>query len=227
MDLKLLAQKALNEGLPSLTPAEEHILYILFRKEIRKGAFVISANQDVIKAFCVHILASKDEPLRVIDFQRQLRSSAKSLAGAEVPVSSLVLYATWFEHWLNMMVTVAKLRENIPEELVVRYFAKKPTIHERLRELESSKGLSKLPRDLRAFVGRLVMLRQRYVHYSWKGLPAAKVATLHKRVVSVVAEAEQRLDSMKDYEWNNFDRAHDSLVVSLFPRAKHQDYFEK
>ena len=221
-----IAKQCLNKGLSSLSAEDEHELYIFFRKEVRKNAFKIQETNtiNILKAFCQYIIADS-EVLRVMDFQLYLRKCAKDLSAARPPIASLVLYATCVEHWLNMMLTVAKLRQGNSPSTVGAYFDTGPKIKERLKLLGPISGLSEFPDSLKIFTYELVGRRNDYVHYSWQGLKPEKVEDLHTKIHALVQKAEVRLDEMRLYEWDNFDKQYDTQAMSIFPRARHNEYW--
>lgn len=220
--LSELARRCLEHGLNSLTESEERALHRIFRNETRKGAYRpwgVGA-EDILRDFCQYVAANFSMPytvLHVIDFQPLLRRRARAASRAKVPVTSLVLFATWVEHWLNMMVTVAMLRSGYGESEIERFFAPQPGLTKKLQFLENDLHLGKLPK--RDQLINLVTTRNRFVHYTWRGRPAGEVQSELGNIRSTVRRADSLLVELIAFERATFDAEFSALAASMFPRA--------
>ncbi len=224
MDLPELASKCLTSGLGGLTHEEFSALRDFFRKEIRKGAYRPQAATPAgtLEDFCKRLAAVDSVAVvSVIDYQLYLRRHALALAsaGEPMPLASLILYATWAEHWLNMMITVGMLRQQKLEQEVAEYFAARPRFKDKVDLLGSPLNMSPPPTSLRATLIQLVKTRNSYVHYNWEGRQSRELRKEHDGVRALVGRAEALLDGLITYERSVLDAPFDELVEKVFPRA--------
>ena len=114
MGIVEIAMRVRVAGIDSVRVEDEAELHELFRKEVRKKAFDPTGMPEAraLDRFCSHVLdefSSASAPVVVYDILHVLRTRAKPALATDSTVPNLILYATWIEHWLNMLITVAML----------------------------------------------------------------------------------------------------------------------
>ena len=186
---------------------------------MRKGAFQ-PRNGDVLTQFCKHVCAEFAKPMVVYDYLGYFRRRALATSRSKsVPIVALVLYATWLEHWLNMVITVAMLRRRDSEPKLEAYFAKRPHFKTKLGLLGASMKLPPLPKSEYDLAIKVVHLRNGYVHYAWRGLSPSKLAKHRANVRDVVSKCKTLLPALRRYEATALDAPGDALAKKLFPRV--------
>jgi len=221
-DISLIADKCLTQGRANLTLREERLLQVLFLNETRKGAFRVP-HGDVLKAFCEHVQSefrdTTSTPL-VYDFLAYWRRRAMAASRSEKPpLAALVLFATWLEHWLNMVITIAKLRRGETAEKIAKYFAGRPRFDVKVDELGPRLGLSPLPGNSRGLMLRVIKTRNDFVHYTWQGDLPGRVHRRLANVRGIVSKCPDLLVALRKYEEATLNAPFERLSRELFPRA--------
>jgi len=216
-----LARRCKSQGLRALSRYEKRALRVLCAKEMRKRAFQPQASRPrkVLAEFCDHVIRSFDAsaaPVVVIDNQPYFRRIARRLSKQDVPLASLILYAAWIEHWVNMMVTVAMLRGGNVPSVPLAFLKTQPKFKEKLVKLASAVGINELPKKLRDALLEVVKLRNRYLHFGWEGLPLRQVRNDLKTLGAVVKRCERLLDKAQAFEHQHFDAPYSQLVSRVF-----------
>lgn len=218
----LAAQRCLREGIAALSAREQRALAILFRDETRKGAFQ-PPTTDVLNCFCQHIVTEfpQQHTTQVVyDYLPYLRRRAGLAARSRsLPLVALVLYATWLEHWVNMVITVATLRNRIPQADVDRYFDGHPRFEDKLTELGAALSLPTLPAALRGQVTKLMKCRNDYVHYTWQGYHIGGAHRRHANLRNIVKQAPPLLKTLREWEFDALDARFKAMSRRLFPLA--------
>jgi hypothetical protein len=213
-----IARRCKAGGIRALPRGERREFRGLLQKELRKCAFrpVSIRPTEVLREFCDHVIGGFDvsaKPVAVVDSQPYLRRNAKRLAKQSVPVASLILYAAWIEHWVNMMVTVAMLREGHAPGKPLQCLKSQPRFKDKLAILAKSLGVA-LPKKLRDAVIQVVDLRNGYVHFVWEGKAPRRISKDVGTLQSVVARCETILEDAARFEFERFDAPYVKLVSS-------------
>jgi hypothetical protein len=225
--MSALASRCLGQGLLNLAPAEQDALRDLFVKECRKGAFKPSGSDAtaILKEFCVHVraeFADTGTVMTVFDFQPLLRATAEKVASeaeqsTKAPIAALILYATCVEHWVNMMIAVAKLRQGYTVEAILEFLSdKRRRFEEKLGHIGPQSGLSELPTDTRNKVTDLMGTRNDYVHYVWKGEPDRTVRNHVAHVTALVKSAPKLLVALDRFEEESLDTTYAEVCRAIF-----------
>jgi hypothetical protein len=218
----LAAKRCLREGIAALSAREQRALANLFRDETRKGAFRLPAS-DILTSFCQHIVDEfphQHTTQVVYDYLPYLRRRAKLAARSNsVPLVSLVLYATWLEHWINMVITVAMLRNQVSQTEVDRYFDSQPNFASKLAQLGPVLALPPLPRTLQGPVKKLIACRNDYVHYTWRGSHSGHAHRRHSNLRNIVLRAPELLVRLRAWEVDALDAQFRPISRRLFPLA--------
>lgn len=151
----------------------------------------------------------------MVDSRPHLRRNAKRLAKQSVPVASLILYAAWIEHWVNMMVTVAMLREGKAPSQALQYLKRQPRFKDKLVDLDKSLGVAALPKKLRDNIIQVVCLRNGHLHFVWEGKSPKRLPKNVETLRSVVSRCEAILDDAARFGFEQFDAPYVKLVSSI------------
>ena len=205
-----------------LKDEERAELRALFIKEARKGAFLVSEG-DVVgtrAAFCAHVQREfGDSVLTVMDALPYFRRKAGEQIGDRVPLASLLLYATWSENWVNVLIAVGTLRQGKPEETVDAYFAARPRFKDKVDHLQSLCGRA-LPERERGWLMQVTKTRARYHHYVWKGVPALRLQKDLKGIAALMLRSDTMITGLLAFEYQEFDAPLIPVSLALFPPAR-------
>lgn len=215
-----IARKCKIDGLRGLSAMERRQLRALLQKELRKCAYVPKASRprEVLLEFCDHVIRGFDvsaNPVVVIDSLPYLHRNAKRLSKQQPPVASLILYAAWLEHWVNMMVTVAMLREGHSPSKPQQFLQSQPRFRAKLETLAKSLNLAALPKKLRDAIIQVVDLRNGYVHFLWEGRSPQRLGRDSQTLRAVVNRCEVVIADSKRFEYKHFDAIYEPLVASI------------
>lgn len=191
----------------------------LYIKEARKGAFHPSGNDaDAMRiAFCEHVEREfGPSVLTVIDCLPYFRQKAKDQLGDETPLAALVLYATWLEHWINVLMSMAMLRDGAMESDVDAYIASRPRSKDKVERLRSL-CRSQFPDEELGWIFQVIKTRARYHHYVWKGKSERWIRKDLKGMGALVRKGDKMLSGLLAFERAEFDEKHLALADEMFP----------
>jgi len=216
-----LARRCKSGGLRALSRSERQEFRALFEKEIRKCAFKprCSNAHEVLTQFCDHVVRGFNataQPRVVTDSRPYLRRTARRLAKHRVPTASLILYAAWIEHWVNIMVTVAMLRSGKAPIEPLRYLKTQPKFDDKLKKLACVVGLTALPKKIRDSLIQVVKTRNEHLHFTWEGKSPERSCKDENTVRVIVKRCETILDDALAFEHQQFDAPHAQIVSSVF-----------
>jgi hypothetical protein len=190
-------------GYEVLEESERAYLALLFAGDVRKGEFAVEGEDDVAtrRRFCAHVRQSflEAEFRVVLDHRDTIATQAKALADERRPLASLILYATWVEHWLNAVVVTTAIHRGIAPDLSEQIVRDAP-LRAKLTWLLQLAGLPPLHEEHRKAIVSLTDLRNAYVHYKWSGRTPEELAQEEERLRQTVQRAEALLDYLREYE---------------------------
>jgi hypothetical protein len=221
MNVAELAALCLSAGLEALSPAELDEMRGLYMKEARKGAFRARSGDvaAIRQAFCEHVQREfNSSTLLVIDALPYFRRKAREQSGDATPRASLILYATWIEHWINVLISIALQRDGATEADVEVYFQSRPRSKSKVERLKSLCRTA-LPSKELGWLLQVIKTRARYHHYSWAGRPKPWVEKDQKGVAALVRRAEPMIDGLLAFEHAEFDAPLLPLAFAIFPPA--------
>lgn len=221
MGVTELASRCAVEGVSSLRDDERAELRSLYLKEARKGSFrPESADPSTIRtAFCEHVQREFGPAvLTVVDYLPYLRRKASEQLSDPTPLAALVLYATWIEHWVNVLIGIGMQRHGNTESEVEDYFALQPRFKDKIERLASLCS-APLPTKPFGWVHQVMRTRARYHHYVWKGMPGARIAKDVRGTAALARKGEAMIDQLLAFERSEFDAPLESLAFELFPLA--------
>jgi len=217
------AQRCLEHGPAALTHREQQAIANLFRDEARKGSFVTPPH-DILHRFCEHVVAEfphQHTTQIVYDYlphlQRRARRAGRTKA---VPLVALILYATWVEHWTNMVLTVGMLRRGQTETQVRLYFSRQPRFEDKVAQLGANLSLPHLGSQARNDLLRLMRCRNDFVHYTWEGSHIGAAKRRHANVRDIVRKAPALLDTLRAWEFRALDAPNITIIRRLLPKAR-------
>jgi hypothetical protein len=214
-----LVLPAQQSGLASLETWERQALAILYVKEVRKRSFVFEGPDDEahVAAFLNHArkeFSESEEMKVVLDFQPRLLASAKDLSTRPRPIESIILYATWSEHWLNATLISAALARGLSEEDVTAMVRVGHNV--KLGWLWHLLHLPDLPEDAKKKLLLLAEIRNEHVHYKWKGLDPDLLETTPERLRLAAADATRLAEDLVSWEVDVLLHDHIETANRLF-----------
>jgi hypothetical protein len=194
-------------GIDALSGGDRIGLASFYVREVVAGKFLVGATDAcTLSEFIVHLqvgVAKNPEYDVPIYYRRDLRIDAGIIRDQHHPVGALILYATWFEHWLNGVIfTAATRRGKTPES--VRELLRNTGFKKKLSVTLADMGLPPLDADVHDAVLELVNLRHDYLHFKYTGQEAQTLNALDARLTTAVSRAEPLLDELKAYSITNF-----------------------
>ncbi len=217
------AQRCIDLGPAALTQSEQQAIANLFRDETRKGSFVIP-EQGALRSFCEHVLASFPDQHTtqiVYDYLPHLQRRGRSAArGKAVPLVALILYATWVEHWTNMVLTVGMLRRGQTEAQIGSYFSRQPRFEDKVGQLGGALGLPPLGAQARAQLLKLMRCRNDFVHYTWEGSHIGAAKRRQANIRNIVQKAPALLATLRAWEFRALDAPNITIIRRLLPKAR-------
>ncbi len=194
---------ALRGGLTALSEKDRVGLADLFVKEVRKGSFKPAGNTDdeIRKVFLEHVQASfveSGDVQAVIDFQPRLVATARSLVGLAHPIESLILYATWVEHWLNATLLTTALRRGLSEAEAIQLV--RQGVETKLASIWRLLELPTIPDDHIRKLKALAEVRNEHVHYKWKGQDPDVLFSPGARLSLALADVDDLVRSLVLFE---------------------------
>lgn len=202
IDYPAIAARYGSGGQAALNAEERLEIAGLFVREARKGAFQYDTfNPSATgRAFVSHVLKefgpSADHKV-VVDYTFMLLRSARSAATEVHPVVSVILYATWMEHWLNSVLVTKALKRGAhvtDAEQMVRDASLSAKLGWLWRLLE----LPTLEEGDLKKLRLLADVRNEFVHYKWKGKDPAVLEGPDQRLSAALADLEPVLRRVWD-----------------------------
>jgi hypothetical protein len=219
MKVSDLASQCALEGVASLRDDERDELRSLFLKEARKGAFRPGSGDSarIRAAFCAHVQREFGaDVLTVIDCLPYFRRKASEQLSDPIPLASLMLYATWIEHWVNVLISIGTQRRGGTDTDVENYFRSRPRFKDKVAHLESLCS-TRLPSKARGWLLQIMATRTRYHHYVWKGMPGMWVTKDLKGATALTKTGEEMINQLLAFEHTEFDAPLEHLASELFP----------
>lgn len=191
------------DGVSALSEDQKSYLGRLLVGDMRKGEFLAKDLDDdqLLATFCDHLRKSyiDDEYLVAIDFRKDLEQQARELSKEQYPVTSLILYATLVEHWLNGIIAVLIIRRGISPKMVkdiIRHVPFKGKLDWMLHLL----GAPEVDENHRKAIEQLIELRNGYLHYKWTGRPLEEVEKEALELKQRLSDFENTVKYMHEYE---------------------------
>lgn len=216
------AKRCARDGLDSLTESEVDELRSLFMKEVRKGAFRPAGDDpaEVRVEFCNHVQREfGPSVLTVIDALPYFRRKADEQLDDEIPLASLLLFATWIEHWVNVLITMGMQRRGQTEVAIDAYFKVRRPFVDKVPHLQSLCANS-LPDKPRGWLIQVMKTRARYHHYIWKGAPDRLVQKDLKGIVALMHRGDRMIEGVLTFEYSEFDAPWIATSLELFPPTR-------
>jgi hypothetical protein len=190
-------------GLGALNKPQLRELAVIFVQEVRKGAFDTQAEpaQVILPRFMGHFTREFAEDPNVAlawNYQKQLLAGARRTRAETHPVESIILYATWAEHWVNAVLLARALARGLAEEDTVRMLrdAQWPA---KLGWLWRTFGLVELEAQHRGRLQHLIDTRNEYVHYKWKGKKLVEDG-MDEPLTGAIRDIEPTIAYLVDYQ---------------------------
>jgi hypothetical protein len=211
---------ALDGGLSSIQDWERAALAVLYVKEVRKGAFRYHGvdDDDHLRTFLAHVRAQfveSDDIKLVLDFQPRLLATADDLSHRAHPIESVLLYATWCEHWLNATLISAALGRGLSESDATQ-MVRDSSIHAKVGWLWRAFSLPDIPDRLRLPVTFLAEVRNEHVHYKWKGHDPDTLTDDASRLKLAIADIRSVIEGLVDFEIVRIVAEHIATADRLF-----------
>jgi len=226
-DIAELAVVCRRDGLDALMLFEQQRLCDFFAKELRKGTFAIPADataRGIRDQFCRYLeREAKSSPMLYVwnPLQHLKRKAFTSRSKKDLPIVPLIVYATWIENWLNMVIIVSMLKQNSSNTKIRD--ACDQGIASKLTFLSTGLGLPQIPSELNEYVTKLARERNELVHFKWKGITLQERKALTRRIIELVDDGPTMVKKLQQYEFQSIDSQFTPVVTKVFPRSKHNN----
>lgn len=175
-------------------------------QEARKGDFRPTSGAppaEVRKEFLAHFkkhFIDWDDIQTVFDYTKELLSGARTLApGATHPISAVVLYATWMEHWLNaILLTRAQKRGRTSEEADT--MIRSARFHDKIGWLWQLLELPPVDAEHLEKLKALNGTRNYYLHYRYEGGDPDKLLVGISKLAAAIADIEATVTYSQTFE---------------------------
>jgi hypothetical protein len=183
--------------------------------------FVTWISQDLIRQGIIDPKGKTDEELRqeiiawgkigiqLISDHRPdlLRQARLFMKGGEVRLACL-LYATWFEHWLNGVVSTLAERKGLQDSEITQII-RDTNFDARITWLLRILGARPISSKHRGVIKKVSELRNAFVHYKWKP------AKFEDDMKNVLSEVEKTVKYLMAYESKYFFKSEKKRVRSI------------
>lgn len=134
----------------------------------------------------------------VLDHRASIWTSAKAIRGSD-PEGSLILYATYIEHWLNSMIIVAARGRGL-SKAQCEDLAKSTSIQRKLDWAFALLGIPPLDDTRRGQLMEATNERNAYVHYKWTGRTSAEHAEAGVRLIRILGNMDSLLEYLAEFQ---------------------------
>lgn len=164
-----------------------------------KGMTATEINIELIK------LIEDVEFRLVIDYKDSLLKEARLHRKSGKSNISCLLYATWFEHWINEIISILCHRKGLSED-EINELVRNVSFRGKFTWLLKIFNFKQINKSHLNIIFRLTELRNNFVHYKWK----EKSKNLEKEEILVLNEIEKAVKYLKNLEnryiYNNSKR---------------------
>lgn len=151
-----------------LVQLNQEIIQAIFKNALRYGEVNIQ-SKDIIQDFMSYIEKLRKHNVAwdvVIDHTENILKYARYFNRLHLHELSCLLYATWFEHWINSIVETALVRKNISRVEIIKIL-REVNIRDKISWLFKILGLKSISQKQRNKIIRIMDLRNNFVHYKW------------------------------------------------------------
>lgn len=179
------------------------IIARVFEHAVRTGEVDLTGKSEVeIHAAYTALLdrlANVGEFWPVIDRTRDLLQLARKFAREGDARVATLFYATWVEHWINSVVSIACERRGLPADEVVA-IVRDSSLKAKTGWLLRLLGLKRIAAVHRSAILRLADLRNAFVHYKWKPMNEQALADLDRDYDALVKGFPKTVTYLQRYE---------------------------
>jgi hypothetical protein len=112
---------------------------------------------------------------------------------------SILLYATWVEHWINRIILMRSIGQGTPPE-VATALIRSCRLELKIGRIWSSLGMPRFDKDLARKITRLMEARNGFVHYKWPSHSEERHDEERRRSVEIAHEAKKTVDDLIQLE---------------------------
>lgn len=220
MGLGEIGERMKEGGVDALSPDERVEMANLFVKEMKKAEFdpIGAPDLNIVRAFALHVVAGFGATALIVDDMRPLllRNAAAYQANpSELPVVALILYATWVEHQINVILKTRTVWAG-PGDAEATDVIRSTIMRKRIEWLRTKLGLPPFDSEQVERLTTLMNERHEVIHYKWIGRTTTERQELHERIRRVVAEAPLLVEYLQHYEKNELSSAAIALATRVF-----------
>jgi hypothetical protein len=182
-------------------------------------------GDEVIKELMIETLKwSKQRPMMMaIDHKSGLLKQARAFAKEEAFEESFLFYATWFEHWINGVLT---RRSRKLDEDGRRQMLRETSLKGKFRWLLPILHSAEVPRSHLNTIIRIAEMRNSFVHYKFVMDDVEEWSKKDSEALIDIKRAEQTIKFLKRFETKLFLTPDSKKAISKLKRGrkpKHQD----
>lgn len=190
----------------ALDDMENSIMTMFINNAIRDGIIITeglteeevrTAAREYLKEF----LETDIEIVMTIDHKDTLLKEARNYASKNKEELSIVMYATWWEHWINGLIEI-KTREKNFTKKEYKQLISSINNNAKTSWLLKLIDLPPFDKDHLNIMGKLAEKRNSFVHYKYPIINEADIESLDK----FFKEVEKSINYFISYENKNIDK---------------------
>lgn len=186
----------------------ENLALALFESAVSNGSIDVEGKSEeeliseFLKLLTTFTQSSDKDVLWIVDHRTDVLQQARTYAKSKDYNLACMLYATWFEHWLNNVIVTTGRKRGLEGEEVFHIIRDTP-FRGKLTWIFPLLGLRKLSITHRNAIFKITDIRNSFVHYKWRGKDDASNEREKKELIDCLANIEKTIKYLRRYE-NNF-----------------------
>lgn len=164
-----------------------------------EGKSEVEIGRDFALLLSSYVKSPDREILWTIDYRNTVLLQGRLFFKAGDYRLASLLYGTWFEHWLNWLISIVGKRRGLHEDEITQLIRDAP-FRGKLTWMFPLLGLRHLAGSHRNAIFKISDLRNNFVHYKWKGKDDASGEREEKELVDCLSAIEKTVKYLQSYE---------------------------
>lgn len=141
-----------------------------------------------------------DSPIaKILDYRQHILERATAFAHSGDLEDSILYYATWFEHWINDLLTSVARRQQM-DEAAIGQMIRSTNLEGKFTWLVTAFGLPAIDTALVTDIGAVASIRNSYIHYKFAGQDPDQPPTRQEKLRDAIEKAERAVPILLAYE---------------------------
>ena len=155
--------------------------------------------RDEVMSFLRTVVYSKKEIRMIADLRSTLLREARRYQASNSEQLSVIMYATWFEHWINNVVSTMAKRGGHSDQSATQMICD-TSIRAKFTWLVSLLGLSPIKKQYADIIFSLAEHRNAYVHYKWEARPEQLDRKREQEIQGLLGKVSAVVNYLHRYE---------------------------